>query len=344
MGRIVVQNLLERGDTVTVFSQGNSKPEWWSRVDHILGDRTQREDFKEKLKGKQYDAVIDMRAFRKEDVESAIETFQGNVGRYVMISSGSVYADGKLDFAAHCPFRESDVDWASLDYTYPKGEDEYGVGKRHCEKWLQENSDVPYTIIRPPFVMGWDDPTGRTWWWMQRALDGHGVIIPMEDRAPFRGLYVADAAENFLRALDSPHAVNQTYHIAMQEIITIERWAQMVWRAAGHECEITYVPREVIRKHELLRNYEPAFSRIQVHDLPFVPELWKSERDFGLKTTPVEQWIQTTVEWYRTHYNGKNSEGYEHREAELQLATKWRAAIGKLTGEFAGVHGPSAHN
>lgn len=212
MGRMAVELLLERGDTVTVFSRGNTKPDWWDRVDHILGDRDERAGFKAKLEGKRFDAVIDMHAYRKEDVESAIETFRGNVGRYVMISTGSVYHDGKLDFAAHCPFKESDVDWASLDYTYPEGEDPYGVGKRHCEKWLQENSDVSYTIIRVPAVMGWDDPTGRMWWWVQRALDGRGVILAMEDRAPFRTIYSGDAAQNFLRAIDSPSSKSDLPH------------------------------------------------------------------------------------------------------------------------------------
>ena len=27
----------------------------------------------------------------------------------------------------------------------------------------------------------------------------------------------------------------------------------------------------------------------------------RPERDFGLHTTPVDEWIRTTVEWYRAH-------------------------------------------
>ena len=52
MGRITVRLLLDRGDDVTVFSRGTSKPEWWDRVEHIQGDREDREDFEAKLKGK----------------------------------------------------------------------------------------------------------------------------------------------------------------------------------------------------------------------------------------------------------------------------------------------------
>ena len=60
------------------------------------------------------------------------------------------------------------------------------MGKRHCEKWLDENSDVPYTIVRIPAVMGSDDPTGRMWWWVQRAMDGGGVIISPDALGAYR--------------------------------------------------------------------------------------------------------------------------------------------------------------
>ena len=330
MGRIVVQRLLERGDRVTVFSRGNTRPEWWNQVPHIQGDCNDRLDFTEKLKGKSFDVVMDTQAFQKEDVESAVKTFHGNVGRYLMVSTGSVYLDGKVDFFKHGVFKESIVDWSSLDYTYPEGEDPYGVGKRHCEKWLQENSTVPYTIIRIPSVMGWDDPTRRMWWWVQRALDGRGVMIPLEDRALVRTLYSADAAEAFIRVLDVPDTANQTYHIAMQEIMTIERWADLIWRAAGHACKITYVPRKVIHKQASLVAYAPPLSQ----SVSYIYNLAKAEREFSFSTTPVEEWIQTTVDWYHQHYEGDNSEGYEYREEELGLAAKWEEKFDQLISAF----------
>ena len=95
MGRIVVQRLLERGDKVTIFSRGTTQPEWWHQIEHIQGDREDRADFAAKLKGKSFDAVIDTQAYRKEDVESAIGAFDGNVGHYVIVSTGSVYLEGR---------------------------------------------------------------------------------------------------------------------------------------------------------------------------------------------------------------------------------------------------------
>ena len=330
MGRLTVQLLLDRGDNVTIFSRGSSKPEWWDRVAHIQGDRENVEDFAAKVKGKRFDAVIDTQAYKKEDVESAAAAFRGNIGRYLLVSTGSVYLEGAVDFLNHCPYDETDVDWANIDYSYPPGEDPYAVGKRHCEKWLDENSDVPYTIVRIPAVMGSDDPTGRMWWWVQRALDGGGVIISPDALGAYRTLYSADAATNFVRILDAPQTLGQTYYVAMPEIMNLRRWANLIWQAAGNECKITYVPKEVIKKHRSLDSYAPPMSRPvnNIHDLS------KANQAFGITTTPVEEWIQATVDWYRDNYRGEDSEGYQNRQDELTLASRWEEQWGRFTADF----------
>ncbi|MCH7714138.1 MAG: NAD-dependent epimerase/dehydratase family protein [Chloroflexi bacterium] len=335
MGRITVKLLLDRGDAVTVFSRGTSRPEWWDRVEHIQGDRENEKDFSAKLKGKRFDAVIDTQAYKKEDVESAVATFRGNIGRYLMVSTGSVYLEGAVDFLNRCPYNEADVDWSTIDYSYPQGLDPYAVGKRHCEKWLDENANAPdasfpYTIVRVPAVMGSGDPTGRMWWWVQRALDGGGVIIPPDALGAYRTLYSADAAANFIRILDAPQTLGQTYYVAMPEIMNLRRWANLIWQAAGAECRITYVPMDVIKKQGGLSSYAPPMSRPvnNIHDLS------KAEQSFGIVTTPVEEWIQATVDWYRDHYQGEDSEGYGFRQDELALAERWEDQWGRFTAGF----------
>ena len=330
MGKILVQLLLDRGDRVTVFSRGTTKPEWWEKVDHVQGDRNEYGDFEAKLKAKRFDLVIDTQAYKKEDVESAERAFLGNAGRYLLVSTGSVYLEGAVDFFKHCPYNESIVDWSNLDYSYPPGEDSYAVGKRHCEKWVLENSQLDYTIVRIPAVMGADDPTERMWWWSQRALDGGSLQVPTNATGAFRTLYAADAAANFIRMMDSSNTIRDIYYIGMPEIMTIERWAHLVWQAAGHECHISYVPREVIRSSKTLSEYSPPLSRpvSNIHDLS------KSQAAFGILSTPVEQWVKTTVDWYRDNPRKKNSAGYEFRREELSLASRWEKRMDQVINDF----------
>ena len=90
-GKVTVRKLLERGDNVTVYSRGNVKPEFWNDVDHIAGDRTDHNEFINSLRNKTFDAVIDNVAYTFKDVQAAVSAFSGNVGRYLVSSTVSVY-------------------------------------------------------------------------------------------------------------------------------------------------------------------------------------------------------------------------------------------------------------
>ena len=65
-GKVIVRKLLDRGDNVTVFSRGNSRPEFWDEIEHINGDRTDYIGFIQKLKGRHFDAVVDNLAFHAQ--------------------------------------------------------------------------------------------------------------------------------------------------------------------------------------------------------------------------------------------------------------------------------------
>ena len=75
-------------------------------------------------------------------------------------------------------------------------------------------------------------------------------------------------------------------------------------------CEITSVPGEVIQKS--LDGYAPPLGR----PVPYIRDLSRAERDFGFSATPVEEWMQTTVDRYREHYMGHDSQGHSARNQE----------------------------
>ena len=90
-GKVIVRRLLERGDNVTIYSRGNSRPEFWDDVAHIQGDRNDHDDFVGKLKDKKFDAVIDNVAYTPEDAETIVKVFQGWTAKYVVASTLSIY-------------------------------------------------------------------------------------------------------------------------------------------------------------------------------------------------------------------------------------------------------------
>src|SRR5438093_4070284 len=90
-GPFQVKYALSRGHKVTVFNRGKTHPgELPKEVEQLIGDRNGQ---LEALKGKQWDVCIDNPTTLPAWVRDAAQILKGNVGRYVFISTISVYAD-----------------------------------------------------------------------------------------------------------------------------------------------------------------------------------------------------------------------------------------------------------
>src|SRR3989449_6717697 len=90
-GPYQVRYALSRGHKVTTFNRGKSHPgELPNEVEQLVGDRNGKLGA---LKGRQWDVVIDNPTTLPAWVRDAAQVLQGNVERYVFISTISVYAD-----------------------------------------------------------------------------------------------------------------------------------------------------------------------------------------------------------------------------------------------------------
>jgi Nucleoside-diphosphate-sugar epimerases len=90
LGRHVVDAALARGDEVTIFTRGQTNPELYPEVEHLTGDR---DGDLGALQGREWDAVIDTSGYVPRIVRQAAEVLRDSVGRYVFVSTVSVYAD-----------------------------------------------------------------------------------------------------------------------------------------------------------------------------------------------------------------------------------------------------------
>jgi nucleoside-diphosphate-sugar epimerase len=321
-GKLIVRRLLARGDRVTLFTRGNTRPEFWDQVEPILGDRKDHAAFEAALAGRTFDAVIDQQAYTKEDQKSAVRALAGRVGHYVLTSTISVYYDGYIDFHATCPIREADLRLDPIGWDHPEGHDGYSVGKRHCEKVLLAHPDFPSTAIRVPPVLGPEDWTLRFWLLLQRVLDGGPLPLPDGGANVFRNIYSEDMAQAFVDVIDTPGTIGRTYNVAHPEILTQRLFIEKIAAAAGKTPELVPVPRALFDRAGL----RSIFSRPELS----VQDITRAQQDWGLRTTPVDAWIQTTVDWYLANPPEKDSAGYDRRPAEIRLAQWWQEHWGEL--------------
>ena len=105
LGPSIVHALLQRGYAVAVFNRGQTRDDLPEEVERLRGDRTNPEELKRVLSGREFDLVIDTTLYTGTEAEAAVELFTGKVGRYIFLSTGQVYL---VRVGAERPYKEED--------------------------------------------------------------------------------------------------------------------------------------------------------------------------------------------------------------------------------------------
>jgi 2'-hydroxyisoflavone reductase len=169
-GRAIVEAALGRGDTVTMFNRGITNRGLFPGVETIIGDRT--EDLYP-LGRREFDVVIDVACYSPAAARLSAEALKDRVGRYVFVSTVSVYADQSTT--------EGQLEDAPLAELKPDVDDpleNYGANKALCEAVIRETYGERALIGRPGLISGPHDPTDRFPYWPRRIARGGRVLAP----------------------------------------------------------------------------------------------------------------------------------------------------------------------
>ena len=170
LGRHVVEAALARGHDVTLFNRGQTRPELFPGVERLVGDR---DGDLAALEAGSWDAVVDTSGYVPRLVRASAELLEPRAGRYLFVSSISVYADVSR------PGVDEDAPVAQLEEeTEEHRGPAYGALKALCEHAVQEVYGERATIVRPGLIVGPWDPTGRFTYWPARIAEGGDVLAP----------------------------------------------------------------------------------------------------------------------------------------------------------------------
>ncbi len=170
VGRHIVLAALAAGHRVTTFTRGRTPDELPDEVERLHGDRGS--DLSA-LEGRTWDACVDVSGYLPRVVRASAEALARSVGRYLFISTVSVYAD----FSA-APITEESALIELPDPTTENIGEAYGGLKVLCERAVQAVFGERTTIVRPDIVAGPYDPTGRYTYWPLRLAQGGQVLAP----------------------------------------------------------------------------------------------------------------------------------------------------------------------
>lgn len=176
LGPHQINYAIARGHRVTMFNRGSNAGMYGDAVEELVGNRDDKVDagLSALRNDRRWDIVIDNSGYVPRHVRDSVELLKDRCGRYVYVSTVSVY-----DFAEGEVFSESSKLAELEDPSVEKVTGEtYGPLKAECDRIVQKTMGDSGTIVRPTYVVGPGDHSDRFTYWVDRVHRGGEILAP----------------------------------------------------------------------------------------------------------------------------------------------------------------------
>lgn len=273
-GQKLVELLVEDGHQVTIITRGKSGNPFGDKVEHIIADRTKKEDLVKVVDGRAFDIVYDNICFSPNEAIDVCEVFNGKIDKLVFTSTLSTYEiDGK---------EKAEADFDPYHYDIQMGDSNdfsYGEGKRQAEAVFFKHAQFPVVAVRLPIVMGEDDYTRRLHFHVERVAKGEPIgFVNMEAEMSY---FQATEAALFLKWAGMTEAEGP-YNATANGKVSLSELMKLVEKATGKTAKVSLEGNDEIRS-------------------PYaVPMSWymsnEKARKEGFQFTDLHDWLNPLVE------------------------------------------------
>ncbi|WP_051407429.1 NAD-dependent epimerase/dehydratase family protein [Nocardia sp. CNY236] len=196
LGAAVAELAVQRHE-VTTFRRGVTGGSI-AGVATVYGDRADPAAVARLAAAGPWETVIDTSSYVPRETLALAEALEPVAGRYVLISTVSVYKGWPIDaLSEFSPILECPPD-AGPDYGFDAdpSPSRYGFGKAGCEQAVIDVfGPSRTTILRPGVILGPREYVGRLQWWLDRMLRGGRVLAPGRPDRSIQPVDVRDVAE-----------------------------------------------------------------------------------------------------------------------------------------------------
>ena len=277
VSKFAAEYFVKRGYEVSVLNRG-SRPQV-SGVEWICADRNQLNGV---LQGKNFDHVLDITAYTKEDVKNLLAELKG-FSTYILISSSAVYPETLPQ-----PFSEEQpVGYNSI---WRK----YGSDKIEAEEYLMEKVPDAY-VIRPPYLYGSMNDVYREAFVFDCALQHRKFYMPGDGSQKLQFFHVEDLCR-LMEAILEKRPEEHIFNVG-NEAIDIRTFVELCYQAAGESLRARLVEDQVCQTNYFCF---PAYE--YVLDVKKQKELLPDVKDFY-------EGLREAFAWYC-----ENKEEVERRE------------------------------
>ncbi len=318
-GKEAAIRLHKAGNDVTIFSRCAPVDGLPLDIRQARGDRTVEIDLS-RMAVEPWDAVIDNICYTAEDARKAIRVFNGRTGLYLFTSSAAIYS---ILAGSSSPFREKQAELLPLRAPL-KEKYAYSLGKYEAEReYLKAYTETrfPAAILRPPVVIGPNDPTLRAYSYWLRLADGGPLFLP-GFAFNNRFLFSRDAARALEALIYAKAPQGKTYNFGDSQTMTLDDFVRLSARIMHREAEILYPEYSWMKEN----GFDFAATPFSMGG-DFVLDISKAESELGWTSTPAAAWLEETINWYLFSYTGPAPKNYASRKAEMSLVEKWKTKL-----------------
>src|SRR5688500_1113986 len=247
IGRHVAEALLAAGHAVTILTRGQTPDPLPRTVERLRGDRDRGGPGLSALKGRAWDACIDVSGYTPKQARPAVERLRESIHRYVYISAVSVYGDPD-----HRPVLETHP------RLLPAGDEiteitnqTYGALKVACEDIVQNTFADRCTLLRPQIVAGPYDPLDRFSYWARRATQPGEMLAPGDGSDHLQFIDARDLAR-FTRTVVEGNVAG-AFNLAGARLT----WGQFMTDLAARN--LTWVPAHVLKSAGITESELPLY-------------------------------------------------------------------------------------
>ncbi|HLA91290.1 MAG TPA: NAD-dependent epimerase/dehydratase family protein [Gemmatimonadaceae bacterium] len=296
-----VEHALARGHRVTVINRNRTRPDFFKGkqgVEQLIGDLS---GDLSALKGRKFDAVLDIPTTAPYWVRNAAQYLAGNVKHYTFISTISVYPDNS----------EVDKDENEPTTPLPAGLDpytndsalwgrNYGALKTFSENEVRKHHGERTLIIRPGLIVGPLDRSDRFTYWPVRIDKGGEVLAPGNPTDPVQIIDSRDLAEWTIRMIEAQetgvyHATGPQAPLSMAEML----YGIKAITTAG--AQFTWVPAEFLAEQQVRGwRHMPVWMPPTGRTAGFSRYSVKKAVAKGLTFRPLAVTAKDTLEWHTT--------------------------------------------
>jgi 2'-hydroxyisoflavone reductase len=298
-GPFQVKYALSRGHKVTVFNRGKSHPgELPKEAEQLIGDRNGQLDA---LKGRKWDVCIDIPTTLPVWVRDAAQILQGNVDRYVFVSTISVYSDLKVGADESAPLQKYTGADAMKETSATLNASNYALygplkalSEAEAEKWFPGKA----LVVRPGLIVGPGDPSDRFTYWPVRVDKGGEVLAPGNPTDPVQFIDARDLAEWIIRMAEQ--GTTGTFNATgPKEKLGVGGMLDGIKKAEKSNAQFTWVPADFLAEQKVRPWSDMPVWVPPREDSGFASVSIRKALDKGLTFRSLTDTTQATLEWFR---------------------------------------------